>query len=176
SVTQYVNHAVMTVFQGEQHAHRAMEACLALESHLRLRTFEARNATRPAADAATAAAIGVDSGLLIASPVGSLAHGCVSQTVLGSVVYNAARLASLANPNEILVSARARQNLPHPEDCELDSSRVLRDAEGTQPIFRVLRSGQSGGDTSPTTTVAGPHAEAASAEVANGQKPTGSGD
>lgn len=134
-VDKFVGNGLFAVFRGEDHLGRAIRAC-----------FEVR-AALPATpgkkggplETHVAAAIGIDSGRVLAGGVGSRLHGRMDYTVLGDVVSTALRLVVMAESDQILctetlatalqrsyVSQRLRM-------CELPGART------PQTVYNIMR-------------------------------------
>jgi class 3 adenylate cyclase len=98
-VDKFVGDAVMAVFRGKDHVHRALNACVAIRRELRRMAERAGEGSPYAAGVA----IGVASGELISGSIGSRSIGRLDYTVLGPVVAAAAELSGMAERGQILV-------------------------------------------------------------------------
>jgi len=106
-VDKFVGDAVMAVFRGPGHLERALEGCLAARQQLQ--AMAARSGREsPYAHGVCA---GLDSGELVYGSIGARALGRLDYTVLGDVVNTAARLASQADREQILVRAELAARL-----------------------------------------------------------------
>ena len=83
--------------------------------------------------------IGVDSGSLVAGNVGGQALGRLAHTVLGDVVNNAARLASLADKDQLLLGEHLLRRVEARFECRPVGEQHLPGASGPLRVHEVLR-------------------------------------
>jgi class 3 adenylate cyclase len=100
-VDKFVGDAVMAVFRGPEHLERTLDACLAARRQLQ----EMASRVGEHSPYSHGVCVGVDSGELVRGSIGARALGRFDYTVLGDVVNTAARLASLADRDQILIRA-----------------------------------------------------------------------
>jgi class 3 adenylate cyclase len=134
TVDKFVGDAVMAVFRGPGHAEQAQDACLAIRRQLL--TLAARGGE--GAPYAHGVCIGLDSGDLVLGSVGAKASGRLDYTVLGEVVNTAARLASLAERGQVLVSGRARERAGAPFEYSPLGERTVTDGAAPLPVFELV--------------------------------------
>ena len=103
-VDKFVGDAVMAVFRGDDHAHRAVDACFAARAALA--DLSARAGEGSAYGLGIV--VGIDTGRMLSGSIGSKVVSRLDYTVLGDVVNTAARLQATAKRGQILVSDAVR--------------------------------------------------------------------
>lgn len=98
-IEKFVGDAVLVIFQGENHAVRALDACITIRTQLR--TLAARAGKE--SPFALGVRIGVATGTIATGEIGSKAYGRLDHTVLGDVPRAAATLEYMAKTNQILM-------------------------------------------------------------------------
>ena len=98
-VEKFIGDAVLVIFQGENHATRAVDACLTIRTQLRTL------AVRAGKDSpfAFGVRIGITTGNIASGEIGSKAYGRLDHTILGDVPRAAAMLEHTAKTNHILI-------------------------------------------------------------------------
>jgi class 3 adenylate cyclase/tRNA A-37 threonylcarbamoyl transferase component Bud32 len=137
-VDKFVGDAVMAVFRGQNHASRALEACLAARAQLQTLAFR----SGPDSPYSHGVCVGVDSGALISGSIGSKALGRLDYTVLGDVVNTAARLCGEAQKNQILLSEELRQKAGDRFECSPAGTMPLPGRETPVTLHNLVRSHQ----------------------------------
>ncbi|EYF00220.1 protein kinase domain-containing protein [Chondromyces apiculatus] len=132
-VDKYIGDAVMALFQGKDHAVRAVEACLAVRTEL------TRMVDRVGEDSpySCGVSIGVASGEMISGSIGSRSMGRLDYTVLGEVVARAARLSERAARGQILVDEALCDTVQGFFICEENGS-VAEPGTSEVRVFNVL--------------------------------------
>jgi class 3 adenylate cyclase len=133
-VDKFVGDSVMAVFRGEGHVERALEACLEVRQQLRAMAFRGGEHSAYA----HGVCIGLDSGELVSGNLGSRALGRLDHTVLGDVVNTAARLASLAAREQLLIGEHLRERVEARFECLSAGERRLPGASATLAVHDVL--------------------------------------
>jgi serine/threonine protein kinase/class 3 adenylate cyclase len=129
-IDKFVAGAVMAVFRGKDHVERAIDACVAARSQLKLMAARAGD-TSPYALGMSA---GIDAGNVVSGSVGSKSLGRLDYTVLGNVVSVAAHLQSIAEPDQIFISETAYTAAHESFTCE----RVgLKEVPGLKELAAV---------------------------------------
>ncbi|RKG95265.1 protein kinase domain-containing protein [Corallococcus carmarthensis] len=128
-VDKFLGDAVMAVFQGEGHVSRALDACLAVKQRLQALAWSGGDAS----PYAHGICMGVDTGPVVSGNVGAAGRGRLDHTVLGDVVNTAARLATVAARDQVLVSETLAARLRDAFDCRLAGERYLP-GPGGQPL------------------------------------------
>lgn len=103
TVDRFIGGALVSLFHGEGHASRAVEACLSARAEIM------RRAGRSEAPSPFSAgvAVGVESGRVITGAVGSKSQSRLDYTMIGRVLHAALDLASAATKDEILIGPGA---------------------------------------------------------------------
>ncbi len=133
-VDKFVGDSVMAVFRGEGHVDRALEACLQVREQLRTMAFRGGEQSAYA----HGVCIGLDSGELVSGNLGSRALGRLDFTVLGDVVNTAARLASLASREQLLIGEHLRQRVEARFECQAAGERRLPGTSAALPVHDVV--------------------------------------
>src|SRR6476661_5812162 len=98
-VDKFIGDAVLAVFKGNFHLDRAIDACLAIRSHIE---------TAPKGTSTDyfqpKVSIGIHSGEMVCGNIGSVKLRRLDYTVIGDVVNTAQRLQSIAKENQILIT------------------------------------------------------------------------
>ncbi|MBM7114456.1 protein kinase domain-containing protein [Archangium primigenium] len=120
-VDKFVGDAVMAVFQGPGHLRRGLEACLAARLQLRAMAF------RYGEDSPYVHGVnmGLDSGELICGSIGAKGLGQLDYTVLGTTVNTAARLAVLADKDQLLIAEHLQARVEEEFECRALGSRLI---------------------------------------------------
>lgn len=98
-IEKFVGDAVLVIFQGENHATRAVDACLTIRTQLRTL------AVRAGKDSpfALGVRIGITTGHVASGEIGSKAYGRLDHAIVGDVPRAAATLEHSAKTNQILI-------------------------------------------------------------------------
>jgi eukaryotic-like serine/threonine-protein kinase len=113
-VDKFLGDALMAVFRGDDHAARALDACLAARAQLAAMA----EITGEPSPYAHGVAIGVESGELISGSIGSKLLSRLDYTVLGAAVETAAFLQSIAAKDQILIGEALYQEVREVFGCE----------------------------------------------------------
>ncbi len=144
TVDKHIGDAVMALFGApvthDNDHERAIHA--ALDIHARLKALSQE------LDLELKAHIGIASGQVVASGMGSVGHS--EYTVLGESVNLAARLVDLAKPDETLISETVYQALPHLLRVESIGGVKVKGIEDAVNVWRLL--GLKGQGTAQSTT------------------------
>ncbi|RKG67653.1 response regulator [Corallococcus sp. CA054B] len=149
-VDKFLGDAVMAVFQGEGHVARALDACLAVRQRLQGLAWSGGDAS----PYAHGVCMGVDTGPVLSGNVGAAGRGRLDHTVLGDVVNTAARLATVAARDQVLVSETLAARLQDAFDCRLAGDRHLPGAGGQALAVRevVARHGSQSASSADRTS------------------------
>ncbi|UQA57520.1 protein kinase domain-containing protein [Polyangium aurulentum] len=134
-IDKFLGDAVMTIFRGEGHLGRALDACMAVRDQLHalaLRTGEG-------SPFAHGVSIGVDTGPMIAGEIGSRAFGRLDYTVLGEIVGTAAHLKSIARKDQVLVTGRVAEAARSHFEFEAQEDRRLPQNGEPISVFELVR-------------------------------------
>lgn len=103
-VEKFLGDAVLVIFQGENHAARAIDSCLTIRNQLRTLA----NRAGKESPFALGVRIGIATGVIATGEIGSKAYGRLDHTVLGDVPRVAASLEYSAKTNQILIDDATR--------------------------------------------------------------------
>ena len=134
-VDKFVGDAVMAVFRGDDHATRAVDACVAARSALA--DLAAR--TGEGSAYALGVAAGIDTGPMLSGSIGSKVVSRLDYTVLGEVVNTAAHLQAGAIRGEILVSEAVRSAAHASFLIDLARARAVPGKPESFPVYEVIR-------------------------------------
>ena len=139
-IEKFVGDAVLVIFQGEDHATRALDACMTLRTQLR------SLATRAGKDSpfALGIRIGVATGIVASGEIGSKAYGRLDHSVLGDVPRAAAMLEHIAKKNQILIDDATWEAVQGSFDCNTVEVDVAPLAFKAHEVVRRI-----GGDPEP---------------------------
>ncbi|MCY1043713.1 protein kinase [Corallococcus sp. bb12-1] len=133
-VDKFLGDAVMAVFQGEGHVARALDACLAVKQRLQALAWSGGDAS----PYAHGVCMGVDTGPVVSGNVGATGRGRLDHTVLGDVVNTAARLATVAARDQVLVSESLAARLAATFDCRPAGERRLPGPDSAMLVVREV--------------------------------------
>lgn len=133
-VDKFIGDAVMGVFRGNYHLDRAIDAALALKTHL---------ADMPLADLGEhkfkpEISIGINSGEMISGNIGSASLKRLDYTVIGDSVNLAQRLQSAAKPGQILVTEKIYEQIKESFKCEMVGEFNLKNKSKPVVAYEVL--------------------------------------
>jgi eukaryotic-like serine/threonine-protein kinase len=125
-VAGFGDHTVLVVYRGEDHEARAVDACVAAQARLR----DERSSC--------CLAFGIDAGTLVAGTLGNAALGRMEHVVLGDPVECATQLQALADPAQIVVTARLAERLSETHTFTEHVARLPAARTRDQKPVRVL--------------------------------------
>jgi serine/threonine protein kinase/class 3 adenylate cyclase len=162
-VEKFVGDAVMAVFRGPRHATRALEACLAIRQQFQSLTFRSCEGS----PYAHGVCMGVDSGLVVAGGVGTQALRRLDYTLLGDVVNTAARLASVAAREQLLIGEGLRRQVEGDFECQRLGERHLPGTTSPLAIYDVVarRGGRQVSTSEATASVPLPSVQGTGSET-----------
>jgi eukaryotic-like serine/threonine-protein kinase len=134
-VDKFVGDAVMAVFRGDDHAARALDACVSARSAL-IALAERAGDRSPYAHGV---AIGVDSGTMISGSIGSKVISRLDYTVLGDVIHRASHLEAVAGRGRILIGKALRAAVGEVFECEPAGEYLLPGEGAPVPVYNVVR-------------------------------------
>ncbi|RYZ41722.1 MAG: response regulator [Myxococcaceae bacterium] len=148
-VDKFLGDAVMAVFQGEAHVARALDACLAVKQRLQALAWSGGDMS----PYAHGVCMGVDTGAVVSGNVGAAGRGRLDRTVLGDVVNTAARLATVATRDQVLVSESLAARLASTFECRPAGERRLPGPDAAMLVVRevVARQGSASASSSDGT-------------------------
>ena len=131
---------------------RALDACLEVRQQLRVMAFRGGEQSAYA----HGVCIGLDSGELVSGNLGSRALGRLDFTVLGDVVNTAARLASVAAREQLLIGEHLRQRVEARFECLPAGERRLPGASAVLPVHDVVGRRDGGRSSAEAPASTGP--------------------
>ena len=132
-IDKFIGDAIMAVFRGEYHIDRAIEACLAVRSHV-----EKLPALSDIISYKPKVAIGLNSGEMISGNIGSASLRRLDYTVIGDTVNTAQRLQSVAAPNQILISKAAYEKVKESFNCRKVGEVSLKNKTNPVNVYEVM--------------------------------------
>ena len=132
-VDKFIGDAVMAVFRGNFHLDRAIDACLAVREQIEALPKESGDVTfHPLVS------IGINCGELISGNIGSGNLRRLDYTVVGDVVNTAARLQSIANASQIVISEQAFEQVKNSFNCKKIGEVSLKNKQQPVTIYEVV--------------------------------------
>jgi adenylate cyclase len=132
-VDKFIGDAVLAVFKGNFHLDRAIDACLAIRSHIE--TVPKGTSTdyfQPKVS------IGIHSGEMVCGNIGSVKLRRLDYTVIGDVVNTAQRLQSIAKENQILITESSYELVKESFDCKKVGEVDLKHKLNALTVYEVL--------------------------------------
>ncbi|MFN8348580.1 MAG: adenylate/guanylate cyclase domain-containing protein [Spirosomataceae bacterium] len=133
-VDKFMGDAVMAVFRGEYHLDHAIEAALAVRSHIQSIEATLLNHTTYM----PRVAIGINSGEMISGNIGSASLRRLDYTVIGDTVNVAQRFQSVAKPNQIVIGQSAYDKVKESFNCRPIGEVTLKNKANPLMIYEVL--------------------------------------
>ena len=132
-VDKFIGDAVMAVFRGNFHLDRAIDACLAVREQIESLPKESGDITfHPQVS------IGINCGELISGNIGSGNLRRLDYTVVGDVVNTAARLQSIANASQIVISEQAYDQVKNSFNCKKIGDVSLKNKQQPVTVYEVV--------------------------------------
>ncbi len=132
-IDKFIGDAVMAVFRGEYHLDRAIEACLAVRSHIeKLPPLSAEISFSPKVS------VGINCGEMISGNIGSANLKRLDYTVIGDTVNTAQRLQSAAKESQIIINENAYQKVKESFTCRKVGEVVLKNKAQPMSIYEVM--------------------------------------
>ncbi|MEI7585020.1 adenylate/guanylate cyclase domain-containing protein [Runella sp.] len=133
-VDKFMGDAVMAVFRGEYHLDHAIEAALAVRSHIQSIEENLLNHTTYM----PRVAIGINSGEMISGNIGSVSLRRLDYTVIGDTVNVAQRFQSVAKPNQIVIGHEAYLKVKESFNCQPIGEVNLKNKALPLMVYEVL--------------------------------------
>jgi len=131
-IDKFIGDAIMAVFRGEYHLDRAIEACLAVRSHIEKLPVVAGISFSPKVS------IGINCGEMISGNIGSANLKRLDYTVIGDTVNTAQRLQSAAKESQIIINENAYQKVKESFTCKKVGEVVLKNKAQPMSIYEVM--------------------------------------
>jgi eukaryotic-like serine/threonine-protein kinase len=149
-VEKFLGDSILVIFQGENHATRAIDACWTIRNQLR--TLAARAGKE--SPFALGIRIGIATGTIGSGEVGSKAYGRLGHAILGDVPRAAATLEYSAKTNQILIDDATNAAVQGVFECNVVEANmaafgtaaheVVRRIGAEAPVSKSSPSGASG--------------------------------
>lgn len=133
-VDKFMGDAVMAVFRGEYHLDRAIEAALAVRSHIE----DIHENLLDDLTYVPRVAIGINSGEMISGNIGSVSLRRLDYTVIGDTVNVAQRFQSVAKPGQIVIGEGAYLQVKESFQCKPVGEVNLKNKANPLMIYEVL--------------------------------------
>lgn len=132
-IDKFIGDAIMSVFRGEYHLDRAIDAALAVcEKINSLPMLEG------ALDYKPKVSVGIKSGEMISGNIGSASLKRLDYTVIGDTVNTAARLQDAAKENQIIISEGCYHQVKESFKCEKVGSANFKNKSKPMTIYQVI--------------------------------------
>jgi len=132
-IDKFIGDAVMAVFRGEYHLDRAIDAALAVRNQInKLPTVELKSGFQPKVS------IGIKSGEMISGNIGSASLKRLDYTVIGDTVNTAARLQSIAEENQIVISEDCYEQIKESFSCKKIGEATMKNKSKPVTVYEVL--------------------------------------
>jgi class 3 adenylate cyclase/FixJ family two-component response regulator len=132
-VDKFIGDAVMAVFRGNFHLDRAIDACLSLKAQIEDLPKEGGDVVFM-----PKVSIGINCGELISGNIGSGNLRRLDYTVVGDVVNTAARLQSIAQASQIVISQQAYEQVKNSFNCRKIGDVSLKNKQHPVTIYEVV--------------------------------------
>lgn len=133
-VDKFMGDAVMAVFRGDFHLDRAMDAALAIRSHIE----KAEAVTLGGISYKAQISIGINSGEMLSGNIGSASLKRLDYTVIGDVVNLAQRLQSAAKPGQILITEEVYKKAKESFSCNPVGEFTFKNKANPIATFEVI--------------------------------------
>ncbi|MBL7871659.1 MAG: response regulator [Cyclobacteriaceae bacterium] len=131
-IDKFMGDCLMTVFKGQYHLDRAIEACLNIRNKIKALGVGKDQAFVPNV------AIGINSGEMVSGNIGSVTLKRLDYTVIGDVVNTAQRLQSVAAAGEIIINETSYQQIKDSFNCTKVGEVVLKNKTNPATLYKVL--------------------------------------
>ncbi|WP_428665567.1 adenylate/guanylate cyclase domain-containing protein [Runella sp.] len=133
-VDKFMGDAVMAVFRQEFHTDHAIEAALAVRSHIAAIEENLFDHTTYM----PRVAIGINTGEMISGNIGSASLRRLDYTVIGDTVNVAQRFQSVAKPGQIVIGENAYKKVKESFNCQPIGEVTLKNKANPLMIYEVL--------------------------------------
>ncbi|MHA7130658.1 adenylate/guanylate cyclase domain-containing protein [Algoriphagus namhaensis] len=133
SIDKFIGDAVMAVYQGEDYLARAVRTAISIRDKMNeLPEFSRESGFRPKVS------IGINSGEMVSGNIGSISLKRLDYTVIGDTVNVAARLQSQANPGQILVLEKYKDQIADSFQFEKVGVFTLKNKAKPVTVYEVI--------------------------------------
>jgi adenylate cyclase len=131
-IDKFMGDCVMTVFKGEFHLDRAIDACLNIRNKIKALDNGSNQAFVPNVS------IGINSGEMVSGNIGSVTLKRLDYTVIGDIVNSAQRFQSTAKPGQILISEACYEKVKLSFNCKSIGKVSLKNKAEEITLFEVM--------------------------------------
>jgi adenylate cyclase len=132
-IDKFIGDAIMSVFRGNFHLDRAIDACLAVRTQI-----EKLPALSSTISFTPKVSIGINSGEMISGNIGSANLKRLDYTVIGDTVNVAQRLQSAAKESQIIINEDAYQKVKESFNCRKVGEVSLKNKAHPMNIYEVM--------------------------------------
>ena len=132
-VDKFIGDAIMTVFRGEYHLDRAIDACLAVRKQIEKLPNLSENVSF-----SPKVSIGINSGEMISGNIGSANLRRLDYTVIGDAVNIAQRLQTAAGEGQIVINELAYEKVKESFNCRKIGEVNLKNKNHSMIIYEVM--------------------------------------
>ncbi|MDX1425862.1 MAG: adenylate/guanylate cyclase domain-containing protein [Kiloniellales bacterium] len=133
AVDKFIGDAVMTIFRGEYHVDRALDAALAIRAKLDQLASDSGDGLPP-----VRVSIGINAGQVVSGNIGSESLARLDFTVIGDVVNTAARYQSVAGENQIVIGEDIYESVRQSFACERIGEIELKNKSKPVILYNVV--------------------------------------
>jgi len=133
-VDNFIGDALMAVFKGDRHLERAMEACLSIRKKVETLPSQEGHQFK----SYPPVSIGINSGEMLSGNIGSASLKRFNYTVIGDVVNTASRLQSMANNDQVLITAQAYAKIKSLFSAKELGEFPLKNKALTTKVFEII--------------------------------------
>lgn len=132
-IDKFIGDAIMTVFRGDYHLDRTIDACLAVRKSIEnLPSLKENIAFTPKVS------IGINSGEMVSGNIGSAKLKRLDYTVIGDVVNTAQRLQTVAEPGQIIINETCYEKVKESFNCRKVGEANLKHKSQGMNIYEVI--------------------------------------
>jgi adenylate cyclase len=131
-IDKFMGDCVMTVFKGEFHLDRAIDACLNIRNKIKALDNGSGQSFVPNV------AIGINSGEMVSGNIGSVTLKRLDYTVIGDTVNSAQRFQGTAKPGQILISEACYEKVKLSFNCKSIGKVSLKNKAAEVTLYEVM--------------------------------------
>ena len=133
SIDKFIGDAVMAVFRGEDYLERAVRSAISIRNKMNdMPEFSKESGFKPKVS------IGINFGEMVSGNIGSISLKRLDYTVIGDTVNIAARLQSKANPDQVLVLEKFKDQIPDTFNYEKVGVFELKNKSKPVTVYEVI--------------------------------------
>lgn len=133
SIDKFIGDAVMAVFRGEDYLERAVRSAISIRNKMNdMPEFSKESGFKPKVS------VGINFGEMVSGNIGSISLKRLDYTVIGDTVNIAARLQSKANPGQVLVLEKFKDQIPDTFKYEKVGVFELKNKSKPVTVYEVI--------------------------------------